>query len=107
MGAFSPQSLAAQESIIQRCTDAFITKVGTLSQKNKLGINIVEWLEMNSFDLLGEMAFGENFGCIAEGKIPVALFQFRSQCAADKMTGTQRSTTSGSISYLNTCAKSF
>ncbi|KAK3684172.1 cytochrome P450 [Podospora appendiculata] len=32
------------------------------------GINIVEWLEMNSFDLLGEMAFGESFGCIASEK---------------------------------------
>ncbi|KAM0810958.1 putative Cytochrome P450 monooxygenase [Seiridium cardinale] len=29
---------------------------------------MVKWFEMNAFDLLGEMAFGESFGCIAEEK---------------------------------------
>ncbi|KAK3321248.1 putative cytochrome P450 [Cercophora scortea] len=67
--AFSSQALAAQEDILQRCTDAFIDKISIVSQQDSMkGINIVEWLEMNSFDLLGEMAFGESFGCIAQEK---------------------------------------
>ncbi|KAI4861117.1 putative cytochrome P450 [Hypoxylon rubiginosum] len=68
LAAFSPRSLAAQESIIQRCSDAFVAKVGPLSRKSKDGINMVEWFEMSAFDLLGEMAFGESFGCVAEEK---------------------------------------
>ncbi|KAI1091695.1 putative cytochrome P450 [Rostrohypoxylon terebratum] len=68
LAAFSPRSLAAQESIIQGCTDAFVAKVGPLSRKNEAGIDMVKWFEMNAFDLLGEMAFGESFGCIAEEK---------------------------------------
>ncbi|OTA96863.1 hypothetical protein M434DRAFT_392544 [Hypoxylon sp. CO27-5] len=68
LAAFSARSLAAQESIIQRCTDAFVAKIGPLSRKGKVGIDMVKWFEMNSFDLLGEMAFGESFGCVAEEK---------------------------------------
>lgn len=34
---------------------------------------MVKWFEMNAFDLLGEMAFGESFGCIAEGRCSDAL----------------------------------
>jgi hypothetical protein len=66
--AFSPRSLAAQEGIIQKCTDTFVTKIGPLSRKAKTGVNMVEWFEMNAFDLLGEMAFGESFGCVDEGE---------------------------------------
>ncbi|KAI2601919.1 putative cytochrome P450 [Hypoxylon sp. NC1633] len=68
LAAFSPRSLAAQESIIQRCSDEFVAKIGPLSRKGKEGINMVKWFEMNAFDLLGEMAFGESFGCVAEEK---------------------------------------
>ncbi|KAI0883025.1 putative cytochrome P450 [Annulohypoxylon maeteangense] len=68
LAAFSPRSLTAQESIIQRCTDAFVAKVGPLSRKDKAGIDMTKWFEMNAFDLLGEMAFGESFGCVAEEK---------------------------------------
>ncbi|KAI1206783.1 putative cytochrome P450 [Annulohypoxylon truncatum] len=68
LAAFSPRSLAAQENIIQRCTDAFVAKVGPLSRKTEAGIDMTKWFEMNAFDLLGEMAFGESFGCIAEEK---------------------------------------
>ncbi|KAK9424328.1 putative Cytochrome P450 monooxygenase [Seiridium unicorne] len=89
MGAFSPQSLAAQESIIQRCTDAFVTKIGPFSQEDESDVNMVEWLEMNAFDLLGEMAFGESFGCIAEEKhhfwIDLILKRLREIVLADNL----------------------
>lgn len=66
--AFSIRALASQEAIIQECTDAFIAKIGPLS-RNEAGIDMVEWFEMNAFDLLGEMGFGESFGCIDQGKL--------------------------------------
>lgn len=51
------------------CTDSFVEKVGPLSREDKKGLNITEWFEMNSFDLLGEMAFGQSFGCISGGRL--------------------------------------
>ncbi|RYO91163.1 hypothetical protein DL766_000129 [Monosporascus sp. MC13-8B] len=33
----------------------------------ELGLNITKWFEMVSFDVLGEMAFGESFGSIESG----------------------------------------
>ncbi|KAI0516780.1 putative cytochrome P450 [Xylaria bambusicola] len=68
LAAFSPKALAAQEDIMHRCINAFVSKIGPESQRLPNGINMVEWFNMSSFDLFGEMAFGETFGCIASGK---------------------------------------
>ncbi|KAI8623346.1 cytochrome P450 monooxygenase [Xylariaceae sp. FL1651] len=62
--AFSTQALSAQETLVQKCWDEFIEKIGPLSQVNPKGINIVKWFEMATFDILGEMAFGESFHCV-------------------------------------------
>ncbi|KAK3343535.1 cytochrome P450 monooxygenase [Lasiosphaeria hispida] len=65
--AFSVKALAAQASIVQRCLDGFVDKLGPLSQKSGgKGINVVHWLEMVAFDILGEMSFGEGFGCVEQ-----------------------------------------
>ncbi|KAI3328827.1 cytochrome P450 [Ustulina deusta] len=67
--AFSARALVAQEAIIHRCLDAFVAKIGPVSQRSpELGINMVSWFEMSAFDLFGEMSFGESFDCIAEEK---------------------------------------
>lgn len=40
-------------------------KLGRLDSESKgQGINVVKWMEMVTFDTLGEMAFGESFGCV-------------------------------------------
>lgn len=69
--AFSVKALAAQEAIVQRCLDRFVDKLGPMTQKSGgMGINAVHWLEMVAFDILGEMSFGEGFGCIDKGTTP-------------------------------------
>ena len=35
-------------------------------------MNMTKWYEMLAFDILGEMAFGNSFDCIANGQYPVA-----------------------------------
>lgn len=65
--AFSTKALQAQDGIIQRCIDAFVDKISTLS--GQTGLDVVEWYEMLAFDILGEMAFGESFHCIERGKL--------------------------------------
>ncbi|KAI1289084.1 cytochrome P450 [Xylaria venustula] len=66
--AFSARALVAQEEIIHRCLDAFVAKIGPVSQRTAEGINMVPWFEMSAFDLFGEMSFGESFDCISEEK---------------------------------------
>lgn len=67
MNAFSAKSLAEQEDVIQRNINQFVEKVGRLGSGPN-GIDMVKWYEMVSFDVLGEMAFGESFRCIENGK---------------------------------------
>ncbi|KAF3760420.1 hypothetical protein M406DRAFT_52939 [Cryphonectria parasitica EP155] len=67
--AFSAKALAAQEPIVQACLDRFINKLGPLSKDSRgKGIDVAVWLEMAAFDILGEMGFGEGFGCVENEK---------------------------------------
>lgn len=89
--AFSTKALAEQEDIIQRCINAFVEKVGS-----KRTLDISEWYEMVAFDILGEMAFGESFHCIAKGAFTIHVVGQMAYSDA------QRNTISGSISLRNT-----
>lgn len=68
MAAFSSHAIYAQEPIVQHVWDSFVSKIGPASQGSPGGINIIKWLEMATFDALGEMAFGESFSCLENGK---------------------------------------
>lgn len=65
--AFSTKAIMEQESIVQSCIDQFIDKLGADGTQEK-GLNMTKWFEMLAFDILGEMAFGETFHCIQNGK---------------------------------------
>ena len=64
--SFSPKSLQQQEPTLHMNIDLFVEKMGKLG-KDQQGINLTEWFMHLSFDLLGEMAFGDNFGCVERG----------------------------------------
>ncbi|KAF1829166.1 putative cytochrome P450 [Decorospora gaudefroyi] len=67
--AFSVKALQQQEAIVQKVVDEFTRKLGHLSAESTgRGINIVNWMEMVTFDILGEMAFGESFHCVEKEK---------------------------------------
>ncbi|KAI9878967.1 MAG: Cytochrome P450 monooxygenase orf9 [Pleopsidium flavum] len=59
--AFSTRALLEQESIIDGCVDAFVEKIANAKDSRGKGLNMTKWYEMISFDILGEMAFGESF----------------------------------------------
>ncbi|PSK33975.1 Isotrichodermin C-15 hydroxylase [Elsinoe australis] len=61
--AFSTKALLDQEHIIRKCVDSMVAKV-RLRGSAPNGINMTHWAEMVSFDILGEMAFGESFHCV-------------------------------------------
>lgn len=66
--AFSTKALMEQERIVAENIDAFIEKLGRLGGPNTNGLNMSKWYEMIAFDILGDMAFGESFRCIENGK---------------------------------------
>lgn len=104
--SFSTKALAAQEHIVQRCWDDFIFKVGPASQRGPQGVNIVSWLEMAAFDILGEMGFGESFECIKNGRIQCLPHSTISLGIRLTPRILQRITISGWISFLTTWRKS-
>ena len=69
--AFSTKALVQQESIVRRCVDGFVQRLGADGATEK-GLNMTKWFEMIAFDILGEMAFGETFHCVENGKRPQA-----------------------------------
>ena len=66
LGAFSTKSLREQEGILQDCIDRFLVAIG-VEGRAEGEMDMTKWFEMIAFDILGEMAFGESFGCIEQG----------------------------------------
>lgn len=64
--AFSQKSLSEQEFIIAQVVDRFI---GQIKSKTNEVLNIVQWFNMVTFDIIGDLAFGETFAGIETGKI--------------------------------------
>lgn len=71
--AFSAKALMEQEIVLQRYINSFVSKVGYLGSEAS-GINMVKWYGMVSFNILGEMAFGESFNCIEKGRFNLLPF---------------------------------
>ncbi|KAL8964069.1 MAG: hypothetical protein Q9183_004727 [Haloplaca sp. 2 TL-2023] len=65
---FSQRSLLEQESIIGGVIDRFVRIIGEKAPPDSKGINMTKWYEMTSFDVLGELAFGESFHSPEAGK---------------------------------------
>ncbi|KAI1858902.1 uncharacterized protein JN550_012361 [Neoarthrinium moseri] len=65
--AFSTKALADQEDILQRCVNGFVLRLG-IEAETRGWLDMTKWYEMIAFDILGEMAFGESFDCITNGK---------------------------------------
>lgn len=66
--AFSTKALSEQEALVTDVVDRFVDRIGELGGPQTDGLNMTKWYEMVSFDILGEMAFGESFGCIQNGR---------------------------------------
>ncbi|KAI1419708.1 cytochrome P450 [Xylaria sp. FL1777] len=67
--AFSQRGLLEQEEIISGVINKFVRIIGERAGPGSEGINMTRWFEMNSFDILGEMAFGESFHSLDTGNL--------------------------------------
>ena len=64
--AFSQKALLEQESIIRGYVDLFVERLKPFAQTGE-GINMCNWFNFTTFDIIGDMAFGEPFGCLRDG----------------------------------------
>ncbi|PGH26436.1 hypothetical protein AJ80_01934 [Polytolypa hystricis UAMH7299] len=65
--SFSQKALLEQEEIVNGYVDVFIEKLGRMADRDE-EFNLVNWLNFTTFDIIGDLAFGEPFGCLDQGK---------------------------------------
>lgn len=66
--AFSDRALAQQEPIIRQYVDLLIQRLGEVAVKDSSSTNMVTWYTFTTFDLIGDLAFGESFDGLKSGK---------------------------------------
>ena len=62
--AFSDSSLRGQESIIQSYVDLLIQRLHEKCESGHKVLDIVSWYNFVTFDIIGDLAFGEPFDCL-------------------------------------------
>ncbi|KAL5118224.1 hypothetical protein ACEQ8H_003896 [Pleosporales sp. CAS-2024a] len=65
--AFSKQALLEQEPILRDYVDLFVAKLRDMAHEGKAA-NMVSWFNFCTFDIIGDLSFGEPFGCLREGE---------------------------------------
>ncbi|KAI6763177.1 hypothetical protein HG531_013074 [Fusarium graminearum] len=66
--AFSAKSLRGQEVLVHGYVNLFLDQLRKLGSSEGEGINIEEALNWLTFDIIGDLAFGESFDAVANGK---------------------------------------
>ena len=64
---FSKKALHEQEDIMQEYVNKLQKNFWKFSNKNE-AFDIVKWFNFITFDVIGDLAFGESFGCLDEGE---------------------------------------
>jgi cytochrome P450 len=64
--SFSTKALLEQEEIIQGYVSSLIKNLGRMADSSE-SFNLVNWLNFTTFDIIGDLAFGEPFGCLELG----------------------------------------
>ncbi|KAL1890958.1 hypothetical protein Sste5346_007955 [Sporothrix stenoceras] len=64
---FSKKALWEQESLIQHFIDLLMVRLHGFAEKPNEGFDIVKWYNFMTFDVIGDLSFGESFGCLERG----------------------------------------
>lgn len=62
---WSRAALGDQEPIIRKNVDLFMRRLREASCGGSKPINVIRWINYLTFDLIGELMFGDGFGCVA------------------------------------------
>ena len=64
--AFSEKALRGQEDLVMQYIDLLLAQLRKLSDEGG-PVDMVRWYNFTTFDVLGDLAFGESFGCLRSG----------------------------------------
>lgn len=64
--SFSEKSLRSQEPLISRYVDLLIHR---LRERTSQKVNLTDWLNFTSFDIIGDLAYAEPFNCLQDSKM--------------------------------------
>lgn len=64
--AFSENSMREQEPLIRQYVDLLMQQLKVNCGEGKTSLDIVTWLNWATFDVIGDLAFGEPFGCLQD-----------------------------------------
>ncbi|KAL1966235.1 hypothetical protein VTN77DRAFT_4787 [Rasamsonia byssochlamydoides] len=67
--AFSEKALRGQEALLRKYVDLMITQLckrAACPDTNGV-VDLVSWYNFTTFDIIGDLAFGEPFGCLRDG----------------------------------------
>ncbi|TGO50025.1 hypothetical protein BOTNAR_0408g00010 [Botryotinia narcissicola] len=72
--SFTETSLRNQSPLIESFADLLINRLNdlvlrTISQENSTSVDIFKWVSWFTVDVVGELAFGESFGCLANSEL--------------------------------------
>lgn len=67
--AFSVKALAEQEEMVVLHINKLISNLKLLA-KEEVPADLCNWFTFLTFDLIGDLSFGEGFGCLDVGKSP-------------------------------------
>ena len=65
--AFSKQALLEQEPILKGYVALFVKRLREMAHKGEAA-NMVSWFNFCTFDIIGDLSFGEPFGCLNDGR---------------------------------------
>jgi cytochrome P450 len=68
--AFTEKALTAQESLIQHHVDLLIQRLNEMTSTDtaRAEIDMVQWISFTTLDIIGDLGFGEPFGCLQMGQ---------------------------------------
>jgi hypothetical protein len=66
---FSSKALSEQEGLIQNCVDLLVVQLNNTMTPSPG--DIIRWYNAVTFDIMGELAFGEPFGSLTLGTLPL------------------------------------
>lgn len=68
--AFSDNALRDQQGLIRGYVDTMISKLRTETEKeNHVSVDIKSWMNYTTFDIMGDLMFGESFDCLKDSQL--------------------------------------
>ncbi|KAF4761614.1 hypothetical protein N7455_002375 [Penicillium solitum] len=66
--AFSEKALREQEGLVQSYVDMLVERLKEVVSSSKETVDMSQWYNFTTFDIIGDLAFGEPFDCLRESQ---------------------------------------